>query len=53
MKNLVQRLLPDMDSVRDFVRGIHQSIPDDAGKDGQGGMMIVPHCLPNPDRKRR
>ena len=42
-----------MDSVREFVKGIVLSIPNDAGKDGPGGMMIVPRHKETPTRKRR
>lgn len=39
--------------MREFVKGIVLSIPDNAGKDGPGGMMIVPRQMENPTRKRR
>ena len=46
------QLLHGMDSVRDFVRSVVVSIPDDAGEDGANGMMKIPRSLENPSRKR-
>lgn len=42
-----------MDNVRDFVRKVVTSIPPDAGEDGPGGQMKIPHSLQTPLRKRR
>ena len=37
-----------MDSVRKFVMGIVLSIPDNAGKNGPGDIMIVLRQIENP-----
>ncbi|DBA80867.1 TPA: hypothetical protein ACH3X1_008075 [Trebouxia sp. C0004] len=41
-----------MDSVRDFIRNVVASIPDDVGEDGANGVIKIPHRLENPSRKR-
>ena len=46
------QFLHGMDSVRDFIRNVVASIPDDAGEDDANGMMKIPHSLENPSRKR-
>ena len=46
------QLLHGMDSVRDFIRNVVASIPDDAGEDDANGMMKIPHSLENPSCKR-
>ena len=50
---IVKQYLNGMDSVRDCVRGLVASIPDDAGQDGPNGTMIIPRNMSNPERKRR
>lgn len=50
--NIVQQFLRGMDSVRDFVRNVVVSIPDDAGEDDEHGLMKIPRSLENPSRKR-
>lgn len=46
------QFLHGMDSVRDFIKNIVASIPDDAGEDDANGIMKIPHSLENPSRKR-
>ena len=46
------QFLHGMDSVREFVKSVVFSIPDDAGEDDANGMMKIPHSLENPSRKR-
>ena len=41
-----------MDNVREFVKNIIASIPDDAGEDGPCGTMKISQTLENPARKR-
>ena len=48
----MMQFLHGMDSVRDFIRNVVASIPDDAGEDGANGMMNIPLSLENPSRKR-
>ena len=48
----MKQFLHGMDSVRDFIRNVVASIPDDAGEDGANGVMKIPHRLENPSRKR-
>ena len=50
--NIVMQFLHGMDSVRDFIRNVVASIPDDAGEDDANGMIKIPHRLENPLRKR-
>ena len=45
------QFLHGMDSVRDFIRNVVASIPDDAGENDANGMMKIPHSLENPSRK--
>ena len=49
---IVMQHLHGMDSVRDFVKNVVASIPDDAGEDDANGMMNIPQSLENPSRKR-
>lgn len=49
--NIVMQFLHGMDSVRDFIRNVVASIPDDAGEDDANGMMKIPRSLENPSRK--
>ena len=49
--NIVMQFLHGMDSVRDFIRDVIASIPDDAGDDDANGMMKIPHSLENPSCK--
>ena len=46
--NIVKQFLHGMDSVRDFIRNVVASIPDDAGEDGANGVIKIPHRLENP-----
>ena len=46
------QFLHGMDSVRNFVRNVIVSIPDDAGEADANGMMKIPRSLENPSRKR-
>ena len=46
------QFLHGIDSVRDFIKNVVASIPDDAGEDDTNGMMKIPHSLKNPSRKR-
>ena len=48
----MMQFLHGMDSVRDFIRNVVASIPDDAGEDDANGMMNIPRSLENPSRKR-
>ena len=48
----MMQFLHDMDSVREFVRSVVASIPDDAGEDDANGLMKIPRSLENPSRKR-
>lgn len=48
----MKQFLHGMDSVRDFVRNIVVSIPDNAGEDNGNGSMEIPRSLENPSRKR-
>lgn len=41
-----------MDSVRDFVKGVVSSIPDNVGQEGPNGVIIMPPSMSNPERKR-
>ena len=45
------QFLHGMDRVRDFIRHVVASIPDDAGEDDANGIMKVPRSLENPSRK--
>ncbi len=45
-------MISDIPSVRDFVKNVVISIPDDAGEDGPNGVMKIPRTLQNPSRKR-
>ncbi|DBB02901.1 TPA: hypothetical protein ACH3X1_013504 [Trebouxia sp. C0004] len=49
---IVKQFLDGMDSVKDCVKNIVASIPDDAGEDGPCGSMKIPRTLENPARKR-
>lgn len=42
-----------MDSLRDFVRGLVLSIPEDAGQELPNGTMIIPRSMSNPEMKSR
>lgn len=50
---IVKQYLKGMDSLREFVKGVILSIPDDAGEEGPNGMLNIAHSLSNPERKRR
>ena len=50
--NIVLQHLHGMDSVRDFVKKIVASIPDDAGEDDAEGNIKIPDSLESPSRKR-
>ena len=48
----MKQFLHGMDSVRDFIRNVVASVPDDAGEDGANGVIKIPHRLENPSCKR-
>ena len=50
--DIVMQFLHGMDSMRDFIRNVVATIPDDVGGDDANGMMKIPHSLENPSRKR-
>lgn len=48
----MMQILHGMDSMRDFVKNVLASIPDDAGENDSHGMMKISRCLENSARKR-
>ena len=44
-QNILKLYLSGMANVWEFVKGIVLSVPDNAWKDGPGGMMIVPRQM--------
>ena len=48
----MKHFLNGMEEVRNFVKNVIDSIPDDAGEDGPRGNMKISRTLENPARKR-
>ena len=51
--NILKLYLAGMANVWEFGKGLVLSIPDNAWKDGSGGMMIVPPQMESPIHKRQ